>query len=225
MEAASAAKSLIILEVKRRIFKDQLARFKDAIDAYRPDEDILKLKGKIKSMKEVFVIYTKAESKLLSLISVEDFKENLEEKLDIDEDYSDVIIISERLVDKTESQSVVPTRSVVTYTNLSGGNRHINLPPIALPTFNGRHENWPAFANRFKTSIHDNPTLNDCDRFNYLKLCLKDEPVSLISSIIIAASNYALTSSILEEYYNQSKLIVKKHLKATCDLPKLQKAS
>lgn len=42
-------------------------------------------------MKEVFATYTRAESKLLSLIFDEDFDENFVEKLDIDDDYSDVL--------------------------------------------------------------------------------------------------------------------------------------
>lgn len=50
-------------------------------------------------------------------------------------------------------------------------------------------------------------------------------PATLISSISITAANYALAWSILDKYYNRPKLIVEKHLKAICDLPKMRKAS
>lgn len=74
-------------------------------------------------------------------------------------------------------------------------------------------------------SVHENPILDDFQRLNYLKSCVKGVPASHIYSISITATNYALAWSILEEYYNQLKLIVEKHLKVICDLPKMQKAS
>lgn len=112
----------------------------------------------------------------------------------------------------------------VTLSNLNG-NKTTNLSQIALSTFNGQHEDWLAFANKFKTSIYNNQTLDACKQLNHLKSCLQGEPASLVSSVNITASNYALAWLTLEKCYNQSKMIVEKHLKAIRDLPKMQRAS
>ncbi|KOX72515.1 hypothetical protein WN51_03109, partial [Melipona quadrifasciata] len=59
-----------------------------------------------------------------------------------------------------------------------------------LPRFSGRYEDWPGFADQFRTTIHDNPRLSDCQKLTYLRSCLQGEPAKSIESFANFSANY-----------------------------------
>lgn len=137
---ASEAKILIELKAKRRTFKGQITCFKNPVETHRASGNIFMIKGKIEAIKKIFATYTEAEAKLLGRLE----KFDLDEKLDVDDDYSEALLDAMKLVEEMQTQA--PAQSATTPPN-SAGSRITNLLQIALPTFSGRHEDWLAFAN------------------------------------------------------------------------------
>ena len=59
--------------------------------------------------------------------------------------------------------------------------RNFNLPILEIPTFNGNILKWQEFWDQFETSIHNNESISNIDRFSYLKRYLTDSTLSTIS--------------------------------------------
>lgn len=68
---------------------------------------------------------------------------------------------------------------------------HVRLPKIDLPTFSGAYEEWHPFFDIFNSLIHLNESLNDIQRFHYLKPSLKGDAAETIASLEISNINYA----------------------------------
>ncbi|XP_018358952.1 PREDICTED: uncharacterized protein LOC108758463 [Trachymyrmex cornetzi] len=103
-------------------------------------------------------------------------------------------IIKERvgpaLVINLNQSNVVPT---VTFNDLTSRvtNAHARLPKINLLTFSGAYEEWHSFFGIFDSLIHSNDTLNDIQKFHYLKSALKDDEAKAIESLKITGVNYS----------------------------------
>jgi hypothetical protein len=54
------------------------------------------------------------------------------------------------------------------------------LPDLSVPTFTGEPHEWLAFADLFKTIVHDNTQLSNVTRLQYLKGALRGEARSHI---------------------------------------------
>ncbi|XP_071132987.1 uncharacterized protein [Mytilus edulis] len=73
------------------------------------------------------------------------------------------------------SQSSMPTSTVSSHYN--------KLPKLNLPTFGGNLLEWSAFWDSYNNSVHENPSLSDVQRFNYLKSQLYGEASQCISGM------------------------------------------
>ncbi|CAK9827829.1 hypothetical protein ANTRET_LOCUS5477 [Anthophora retusa] len=93
----------------------------------------------------------------------------------------------------------------------------VQLPKINLPTFSGQYEEWPGFADQFRSTVHENQRINDGKKLMYLRSCLKNEALRAIESLSNSASNYAVAWNILQKRYHQPAIIVTNHLKALFD--------
>lgn len=224
----SVAQILNELKLNRQTFNDQLTHYKNTIKSCRENGDIEKLISKIEHMKKVFANFNDNEHTLLC--SLKDTDTYKDEKLDIEDDYINTLAIAHSLVQKANTRSPTLVRSVTKSKTQAArsnqnANQTINLPPIALPIFSGRHVEWLSFANQFKSRIHENRFLDDFERLHYLKSYLQGEPASMIAFLPICASNYPVAWSILEEYYNMPSLIVEEHLRAIHELKKMKRAT
>ena len=53
----------------------------------------------------------------------------------------------------------------------------IKLPKLELPKFRGDITQWQGFWDQFNTSIHENTSLSDIEKFNYLRTFLTDSAI------------------------------------------------
>ncbi|CAK9821001.1 hypothetical protein ANTPLA_LOCUS11030 [Anthophora plagiata] len=103
------------------------------------------------------------------------------------------------------------------YSQIESLDLDVHLPKINLPIFSGHYEEWPGFADQFRSTVHENQRINDCKKLMYLRSCLKNEALRAIESLSNSASNYAVAWNILEKRYHQPAIIVTNHLKALFD--------
>ncbi|XP_063442050.1 uncharacterized protein LOC134722364 [Mytilus trossulus] len=91
------------------------------------------------------------------------------------------------------SQSSMPTSTVSSHYN--------KLPKLNLPTFGGNLLEWSAFWDSYNNSVHENPSLSDVQRFNYLKSQLYGEASQCISGMQMTNTNYIQAIQILHEIW------------------------
>ena len=74
----------------------------------------------------------------------------------------------------------------------------IKLPKLELPKFRGDITQWQGFWDQFNTSIHENTSLSDIEKFNYLRTFLTDSVYSLISGLSLNSENYKEAVNVLK---------------------------
>ncbi|XP_060841938.1 uncharacterized protein LOC132922439 [Rhopalosiphum padi] len=67
--------------------------------------------------------------------------------------------------------------------------------------------------------IHNNPGIDDIQRFFHLRSCLKDEAAQVIMYIETTAANYNVAWSSVVARYNNKKVLVRSHTKELFDIP------
>lgn len=88
-----------------------------------------------------------------------------------------------------------------------GASTQIKLPPINIPSFDGKMENWPIFYESFKVNIHLNESLTDSQRIQYLIGKLTGPALKIIAGIIPSGDNYSsIWESLVKKYQDKRAL-------------------
>lgn len=86
------------------------------------------------------------------------------------------------------------------------------LPRINLPKFSGRCVDWTQFRDLFVTMIKNDTSLTDVEKFQYLKMSLEKEPARLIKNLSVTHDNFDVAWQILEDRYDNLRVIVEAQL-------------
>lgn len=90
--------------------------------------------------------------------------------------------------------------------------RAVRLPKLELPRFSGKYCDWMDFKNEFESMIINDTSLNDVDRFRFLKSALSDGPKRIISNMEVTASNFSKAWEALKERFDHEALIFGSHI-------------
>ncbi|XP_053382192.1 uncharacterized protein LOC128549495 [Mercenaria mercenaria] len=77
----------------------------------------------------------------------------------------------------------------------------VKLPKIEMITFNGDKTKWVEFWDSFQCSVHNNKTLSDVEKFNYLKTKLIGEARIAEAGLTLSNGNYKVAVDILEKRF------------------------
>ncbi|KMQ83686.1 hypothetical protein RF55_19346, partial [Lasius niger] len=117
---------------------------------------------------------------------------------------------------------IVPTSNAVPSMTVNNPASSLKLPRIELPTFTGNLIDWIPYHDLFQATVHNNSTLSDAQKLQYLKSSLKGEASTLLHAIPIADSNYAKAWDLLvKRYYNEQEIIYS-HLERYFNQPTLK---
>lgn len=127
--------------------------------------------------------------------------------------------------DKTDKES-----SVAGSENRSGtldhfSNNQFNLPKINIPTFNGSYMHWLEFRDTFLSMIHNNDRINNISKFHYLRASLQGSAAIIIKNIDFSDKNYVTAWNLLQERYNNPRLLVNNHVQALFNVEAITKES
>jgi len=76
-----------------------------------------------------------------------------------------------------------------------------HLPPINIPPFSGKYEEWESFRDRFTSLIIENQDLSAFARMNFLASSLTGRALESIKSIPIIADNFEIAWKTLVSRY------------------------
>ena len=93
------------------------------------------------------------------------------------------------------------------YSNSSG-----KVPSLNIKQFYGNSLEYQSFWDSFRAAAHENDTLRDITKFNYLKSYLKGQALSPISGISLSEENYSETIKILEKRFGNKQILISSNL-------------
>uniref|UniRef100_A0A1X7TY63 Uncharacterized protein n=1 Tax=Amphimedon queenslandica TaxID=400682 RepID=A0A1X7TY63_AMPQE len=88
----------------------------------------------------------------------------------------------------------------------------VKLPELSMKRFDGDMSQWMSFWDS-SSSVHENSTLSDVDKLNYLSSMLSGT-VAEAAGLSITSSNYGKAVAILNKRIGNRQLIVNKHMEA-----------
>ncbi|KAL0883539.1 hypothetical protein ABMA27_015693 [Loxostege sticticalis] len=97
--------------------------------------------------------------------------------------------------------------------------RDSSTPKIDIPIFNGNYQQWISFKDLFLESIHKNKSMSQAQKMQFLKSKLRGEAEKLIQHLHISSENYQTCWDILNQRYNNKKLIFNSHMNTIMSLP------
>ncbi|XP_055605504.1 uncharacterized protein LOC129753684 [Uranotaenia lowii] len=100
----------------------------------------------------------------------------------------------------------------------NSGHDLVRLPTVDLPLFSGQIEDWLEWSDKFNNLVHRRASLADVQKFEYLKLSLRGPALNIIDSLPTTSANYVVAYELLEERYNNTKLLIQKHMKDLFEL-------
>lgn len=100
-----------------------------------------------------------------------------------------------------------------------------HLPPIQLPPFDGKYEEWEHFRDRFNALIIGNKDLRDFARMHYLTSCLKGSALDCIKDIPVTASNFEIAWTTLSARYDDKRRLLGVHLATLLSMSSVSRES
>ncbi|XP_051170292.1 uncharacterized protein LOC127287411 [Leptopilina boulardi] len=99
------------------------------------------------------------------------------------------------------------------------------LPKLDLPIFSGGYEEWLGFRDSFTAIIHNDESIPNVQKLRYLRSYLKGNAARVIENIETSEANYGIAWKLLEDRYNNKRIIVVNHMQALIDLQSVIKES
>ena len=93
------------------------------------------------------------------------------------------------------------------------------LPKMILLRFTGEITEFRGFWDRFKTTIHNNPSLLVVDKFTYLHALLEGTAVQSIQGLALTEANYKAATQILKSRFCNTQQVISACMEDLLKLP------
>lgn len=103
--------------------------------------------------------------------------------------------------------------------------REKSTPKMDIPLFYGTYQQWSSFKDLFLETIHNNPALSNAQKMQFLKSKVKGEAERLIQHLQISSDNYNTCWDILNNRYNNKKMIFTSHINMIMNIPAMPHVS
>ncbi|EZA51518.1 hypothetical protein X777_09803 [Ooceraea biroi] len=100
-----------------------------------------------------------------------------------------------------------------------------HLPPIKLPPFDEKHDDWASFRDRFHALIIENRDLNNFARMHFLQSCLKGRAADCVGDIAITGENFDVAWKALKARFESKRRLLNIHLASLLNLTAIPKES
>lgn len=94
----------------------------------------------------------------------------------------------------------------------------IQLPKIKLPEFDGERANWRSFKDLFDKIVHNNQSISDAIKMQYLKSNLTDKAAKLVEHLPPTENSYKTCYELLNNRYENERENVTSLIDAILDL-------
>lgn len=197
---------------KRSVIKGNITRVINWLYTNFDQEDSLnRFKVRQTSFIELFEQYSNVQNK------IEELDDNQAEDRDsVENKYFDALGKFQDKFDELSTNRTSQSQINISQTSASPGAK---IPDIKLPTFNGDFAQWASFYDIFSNLIVKNTSLSNVQRLMYLKSCLKDEPLKLISNLQLTGTNFNIALQTLIDRYDNNLVTINCHIKTLLEIP------
>lgn len=226
------------LRTKRSVLKGQLTRFSNFFENIDNADEVAnevlsQLRVRLDKIEPLFEEFNELQTKIEILDTTELEKDDRES---FEKNYFEVIGKVKTCLNLHDEMSEASVRSArvgngsETNVNSNVGNQNnflslVKLPPIKMPTFDGKYDRWLEFKDVFLALVHDNESLSKIQKFYYLRESLEKDASEALKSINVCADNYEVAWQFLIERYERKNLIINNHLHDMFEYPKIYKES
>ena len=168
-------------------------------------------------------------------------QETLKEKARILSDLDDAILekISEEEIEaEVEEASLLQTKMKEKIVSidliLTDNGRHVKsmqgnidpmktvkLPKLEIEKFSGNPIEYQSFWDSFKSAVHDNNSLTDADKMNYLKSYLTGAAANAISGLKLTNENYQIAIDMISERFGNKQVVISSHMDSLLKLERV----
>ena len=186
------------------------------LDGYDPDP--MKLSQLKLSLQEKLDVLKQLDGEIVGLVDEETVADEIEQSDGFKEE---VYIVMIRIDGRARATSRGATTPSPTPPSPGGGasvaaastrDATVKLPKLTIQPFKGDLTTWTTFWDSYKAAIHDNASLSDIDKFNYLRSLLQGSALDAVSGLTLTAANYKEGISVLERRFGNKQQIVAKHM-------------
>lgn len=186
------------------------------------DLDIIQLSNRLESYKSLANEFDKNQTLIDDIVGVSD--EQLREREQFEIEYQYQLALGIHLLRENETACVagsVPTPTA----GDTATKAFIKLPTIDLPHFSGECQNWLEYRDTFESLIHNNKSIDDIQKFHYLRASLQGEASDIIKSLEMSSHNYRVAWELITERYNNTHQLIYNHLHALFSIQNIEKES
>ncbi|XP_045461813.1 uncharacterized protein LOC123671948 [Harmonia axyridis] len=218
-EESVAADELRAPVARRGKIKGQITRFTSFLS--RANSAVSELQDRLEKIECVWTEFDDVQTKIEF---IDDSEKQEEYRAEFEDTYYEVVSRAKGIL---ADAATLPNSRMQGNSGSSAFNAvhssGVQLPSINLPKFDGRYDKWMAFKDAFDALIDKNKTLANVQKFFYLKLSVTGVASEVIADLEATDSNYNVAWKLLQDRFENRKLICHTHVKAIFELPTISK--
>ncbi|XP_063368166.1 uncharacterized protein LOC134656535 [Cydia amplana] len=164
------------------------------------------------------------QTRIEELAESSDLLKHLEYREEFEGQYYQTVAAASELADVGNSPAVANGSAAAPASADSVGYK-VKLPTISLPTFDGSYEHWLGFRDTYTSLIHDSKDLGAIQKFHYLRAALTGTALQVIKSLEFSAENYTTAWELLENRFNNHRLLTHNYVKSLFNTQSINKES
>ena len=86
------------------------------------------------------------------------------------------------------------------------------LPKLTLEKFRGDVTTFQSFLEQFNSTIHENASIPETDKFKHLKSLLDGPAARVVQGLTLTSANYKHARELLEDRYGRTQVIISAHM-------------
>lgn len=206
---------------KRKCIKSKITKFGSFVNAFHNEQDdLINLKLRYEKFQGLLDEYETVQSEIEDLLKCTE--EDIDERTSVEESFYEISSKVYKLLNPATRNSAVTGNQIQSQDLSSQATNQLvqaRLPQLALVEFSGKYSDWLLFKDSFQSQVDSKLCISDIDKFLYLRSALKGEALKIISNLETSASNYSIAWNLLEQRYENKKLIINTHMKAMFEMP------
>ena len=181
------------------------------------------LQSNVSLLKEKADSLKNLDSCILELLCNErssNLEKEIEETSEFERHITDTIRMAEKILKPEEAKAKEQRQgSSGRSVPLRVRNSSAKLPKLFIKRYSGDPKGWQSFWDSFSSAVHTNASLNEVDKFNYLRSLLEGAVLASVSGLSLTESNYKSAVEILTERFGNKQLSISSHMEALLQLP------
>ncbi|XP_045446386.1 uncharacterized protein LOC123654528 [Melitaea cinxia] len=173
------------------------------------------IETRLDNLEQQWTLFTDTHAKIISQVKRADLYSSDYHKNSVYDDVEELYVQFKTELKEMLYKLKAPELEVKLSSNSQGESsaRRFKLPEIKIPTFSGKYTEWQTFRDLFLGLVHENKSLDDAQRFYYLRGHLTGEAEQLLRNIKVTSDSYQVAWEKLDSMYNNKRFLANGILK------------